>query len=94
LEKKERKEEQMNVEQLLVFLLIGGVAGWLAGLIMKGDGFGIVGNIIIGVIGAFLGGWIFGMLGISVGGKWVWPIVTATAGAVVLLFIIGLIRKK
>ena len=84
----------MNVQQLIVFLVIGGVAGWLAGLIMKGGGFGIVGNIVAGVIGAVLGGWLFGVLGISVGGKWVGPLVTATTGAVVLLFAIGLIRKK
>ena len=84
----------MNVNQLVVFLLIGGVAGWLAGLIMKGGGFGIVGNIVAGVIGAVLGGWLFGVLGISVSGQWVGPLVTATAGAVVLLFAIGLIRRK
>jgi len=84
----------MNAEQLVVFLLIGGVAGWLAGLITKGAGFGILGNIIAGVIGAVFGGWLFGILNISIGGKWVGPLVTATVGAVVLLFTIGLIRKK
>ena len=84
----------MNVEQLLVFLLIGGIAGWLAGLITKGGGFGIIGCIVTGVIGAVLGGWIFDVLGISVGGKWVGPLVTATAGAIVLLFAISLVRKK
>jgi len=84
----------MNAEQLIVFLLIGGVAGWLAGLITKGGGFGILGNIIAGVIGSVFGGWLFGILDISVGGKWVGPLVTATVGAVVLLFAIGLIRKK
>ena len=84
----------MNLEQLVVFLIIGGVAGWLAGLITRGAGLGVVGNIIAGIIGAVLGGWLFGVLGISVGGKWVGPIVTATAGAVVLLLAIGLIRKK
>jgi len=84
----------MNAEQLVVFLLIGGVAGWLAGLITRGGGFGILGNIITGVIGAVFGGWLFGVLNISVGGKWVGPLVTATVGAVVLLFAIGLIRKK
>jgi uncharacterized membrane protein YeaQ/YmgE (transglycosylase-associated protein family) len=84
----------MNAQQLVVFLLIGGVAGWLAGLIMKGGGFGILGNIIAGVIGALLGGWLFGLLGISVGGEWVGALVTATVGAVVLLFVVGLIKKK
>lgn len=84
----------MNVEQLVGFLLIGGVAGWLAGMITKGGGFGLVGSIIVGVIGAVLGGWIFNVLGISVAGKWAGPLITATAGAVVLLFAIGFIRKK
>jgi uncharacterized membrane protein YeaQ/YmgE (transglycosylase-associated protein family) len=90
----ERKEKEMNMEQLIVFLLIGGAAGWLAGQIMKGGGLGIIGNIVVGVIGAVLGGWIFGVLDISIGGKWVGPLVTATVGAVVLIFAIGLIRKN
>ncbi len=84
----------MNIEQLVVFMLIGGVAGWLAGLIIKGGGLGIIGNIVAGVIGSVLGGWLFGELGISVGGKWLGPLVTATSGAVVLLFAIGFLRKK
>lgn len=84
----------MNGEQLLVFLLIGAIAGWLAGIILKGGGFGILGNVIVGILGAFLGGWLFGVLGISIGGKWVGPLVTATIGAIVLLFIVGLFRKK
>lgn len=84
----------MDVEVLIVTLVIGGVAGWLAGLIMKGGGFGIIGTIVIGIVGAVLGGWIFEALDISIGGEWIGPLVTATAGAVVLLFLIGLIRKK
>lgn len=84
----------MNVEQLAAFLVVGGIAGWLAGLITKGSGFGILGNIVAGIIGAVVGGWVFSMLGISVGGKWVGPILTATAGAVLLLFVISLVRKK
>jgi uncharacterized membrane protein YeaQ/YmgE (transglycosylase-associated protein family) len=84
----------MNAEQLLVFLVIGAVAGWLAGKIIKGGGFGILGNIIVGILGAVVGGWLFGILGISVGGEWIGPLVTATVGAVVLLFVVGLIRSK
>jgi uncharacterized membrane protein YeaQ/YmgE (transglycosylase-associated protein family) len=78
----------------LVFLVIGAVAGWLAGKIIKGGGFGILGNIIVGILGAVVGGWLFGILGISVGGEWIGPLVTATVGAVVLLFVVGLIRSK
>lgn len=84
----------MELEQLLVFLAIGGVAGWLAGLVFKGAGFGIVGNTIVGVLGSVIGGRLFKLLDISVGGEWVGPIVTATAGAVVLLILIGLIKGK
>ena len=76
------------------FLLIGAVAGWLAGLIMKGRGFGVIGNIIVGVIGAILGGYLFGLLGISAGGGMMGSLVTAVIGAVVLLFIAGLIKKS
>ncbi len=83
----------MELEQTIVFLVIGGVAGWLAGLIIKGGGFGILGNIVVGVLGALAGGWLFDMVGISIGGEWVGPIATATVGALVLLFIVGLIKK-
>ncbi len=76
------------------FLVIGGVAGWLAGLLMKGKGFGIIVNIIVGIIGGFLGGWLFKQLKISIGGETIGPLVTAFVGAVVLLFILSLIKKK
>ncbi len=84
----------MEIEQIVVFLVIGGVAGWLAGLLLKRGGFGIIGNVVVGIVGAVLGGWLFGVLGISVGGEWIGPIVTATVGAVVLLIVIGLIKKS
>ena len=77
---------------LLWFLIIGIAAGWLAGQLMKGGGFGLVGDLVIGVIGAFLGGWLFGALGISAGGL-IGSLVTATVGAVVLLFLIRLIKR-
>lgn len=82
----------MNVQSLIIFLVIGAVAGWLAGLIMKGRGFGLLGNIIVGIIGAILGGFLFGVLGIVAGGL-IGSIVTATVGAVVLLFLISIIKK-
>ena len=84
----------MDVKQLAVMLVIGCVAGWLAGLVVKKGGFGIIGNIVVGVIGSFLGGWLLPMCGIKIGGgEWVAPIVTATIGAIVLLVAISLIRK-
>ena len=74
------------------FILIGLVAGWLAGKLMKGSGFGILGDIVIGVIGALLGGFLFGMLGISAGGGLIGSLIIATLGAVILLYILRLIR--
>ena len=82
----------MNLTELFIFLAIGALAGWLAGTLMKGRGFGLLGNIVIGVIGAVLGGFVFSFLGISAGGL-IGSIVTATVGAALLLFIIGVIKK-
>ncbi len=70
----------MELGALIVFLLIGAVAGWLAGLVMKGGGFGLLGNMVIGIIGAFVGGFLFGLLGITAGGL-IGSIITATIGA-------------
>jgi uncharacterized membrane protein YeaQ/YmgE (transglycosylase-associated protein family) len=77
----------------LWFILIGLCAGWLAGQIMKGGGFGIVGNLVVGVIGALLGGWLFRALGISAYGL-AGSLIVATVGAIVLLFLLGLIKKS
>lgn len=75
------------------FILIGLVAGWLAGLLVKGGGFGVVGDIIVGIIGALLGGFIFSSLGISAGGGMLGSIVVATFGAILLIFILRLIKR-
>jgi uncharacterized membrane protein YeaQ/YmgE (transglycosylase-associated protein family) len=83
----------MDTTGLLLFLLIGVVAGWLAGRLLRGGGLGLVGNLIVGVIGAFIGGWLFSRLGVSVGGGLIGSLVMATIGAMVLLFLIGLLRR-
>ena len=83
----------MDVQTLLVFLIVGAVAGWLAGVIVKGHGFGLVGNIIVGIIGAFIAGWLLPMLGIAIGGGIVAAIINALIGAVILLVIIGFIKR-
>jgi len=82
----------MDIQTLLIILAIGAVAGWLAGVIMKGGGFGLLGDIVIGIIGAFIGGFLFGLLGISAGGL-IGQIITATVGAVVLIFVLRLVKK-
>jgi len=78
---------------IIWFLIIGALAGWLAGILTKGRGFGVLGNIIVGVVGAVVGGHIFQFVGVSTGGGFVSSLVTALVGALVLLFLINLIRK-
>ena len=83
----------MTVSALVWFLIIGLIAGWLAGKVMRGGGFGVVGDMIVGVIGAFLGGWLFSLLGISAGGGLIGSIIVAFVGALVLLFLLRLIKR-
>ncbi|HAJ92932.1 MAG TPA: GlsB/YeaQ/YmgE family stress response membrane protein [Gammaproteobacteria bacterium] len=82
----------MELQTILIILAIGAVAGWLAGVIMKGGGFGLLGDIVVGIIGAFIGGFLFSLLGISAGGL-VGQIITATVGAIVLIFILRMFKK-
>jgi uncharacterized membrane protein YeaQ/YmgE (transglycosylase-associated protein family) len=82
----------VDVQALILFLVIGAVAGWIAGMLMRGGGFGVLGNIVVGVIGALIGGFLFGLLGITAGGL-VGSLVTAVAGAAVLLLIVGVLKK-
>ena len=82
----------MDITGLIIFLAIGALAGWLAGNLMKGGGFGLLGNIVVGIVGAVLGGFVFGLLGITTTGL-IGSIVTATAGAALLLFIVDMIKK-
>jgi uncharacterized membrane protein YeaQ/YmgE (transglycosylase-associated protein family) len=78
---------------LIIWLVVGAVAGWLAGLIVKGYGFGLLGNIVVGVIGGLIAGWLLPRLGIlSIGGI-VGAIIYAVIGAVILLLLIGLIKR-
>lgn len=76
----------------IIMLVIGGVAGWLAGLIMKGGGFGLIGNIVVGIIGGFIGGWLLSLVDIGMSGT-IGTILGSVLGAVVLLFIVGLFKK-
>ena len=78
---------------IIAALIIGGIAGWLAGKIVRGAGFGLIGNIVIGIIGALLAGWLLPQLGVSLGVGWVREIVNATIGAVIILVILSLIRR-
>jgi len=80
--------------ELIWFIVIGIVAGFLAGQLMKGKGFGLLVNLLVGIGGAILGGWLLGAFGLSLGGGLIGSLVTAFLGAVVLLFIISLFKKK
>jgi len=82
----------LSGESILVILLVGLVAGWLAGKIVRGTGFGLIGDIAIGIVGAFVASWLLPRLGISLGVGLVRAIIDSTIGAVLLLLIIRLVR--
>jgi uncharacterized membrane protein YeaQ/YmgE (transglycosylase-associated protein family) len=77
---------------LLVWLISGVIAGWLTGLIVRGEGFGLVGDLIIGLLGGLIGGWLFGFLGIATTG-WIGEILAAVVGGVVLVATIRVLRR-
>jgi uncharacterized membrane protein YeaQ/YmgE (transglycosylase-associated protein family) len=83
-----------DIQILLIWLVVGGVAGWLAGQIVRGYGFGLAGNIVVGIVGAVLAGWLLPRLGLQLGVTGiVGAIVYALIGAIILLVVIGLIRR-
>ena len=81
------------VESLIAWLIVGAIAGWLAGLIVKGYGFGLLGNIVVGIVGAFIAGWLFPKFSSSFGTGWAAAIIPAVIGAVILLVLIRLIKR-
>jgi uncharacterized membrane protein YeaQ/YmgE (transglycosylase-associated protein family) len=84
----------LGTKSLIVVLVVGLIAGWLAGKIVQGTGLGLIGDIIIGIIGAFIGRWLFTYFHLRIGVNfWVDAILTATAGAVVLLLLLRLVRR-
>jgi len=82
----------MDLQSLIILLIVGAIAGWAAGQIVKGYGFGLVGNIVVGVVGAFIGNWLFPMLGWW-GADMIGMLISAILGAVILLVVIGFIRR-
>jgi uncharacterized membrane protein YeaQ/YmgE (transglycosylase-associated protein family) len=83
----------MSITGIIIWLLIGGIAGWLAGLIMKGGSFGLVGNIVVGIVGAALAGAVLPRIGLYIGGGIIGDIVNAVIGACLLLFVISLVKR-
>ncbi len=82
----------MDITAIIIWLVVGAVAGWLAGQIVKGHGFGLIGNIVVGIVGAFLAGWLLPGLGLGLTGI-VGSIIYAAIGAIILLFLIGLFKR-
>jgi uncharacterized membrane protein YeaQ/YmgE (transglycosylase-associated protein family) len=83
----------MELATIVVFLIIGAIAGWLAGLIVKGSGFGLIGDIVVGIIGAFIAGLILPRIGVTLGGGVIGAILGATIGAVILLLIVRVVKR-
>ncbi|MGA8901560.1 GlsB/YeaQ/YmgE family stress response membrane protein [Bradyrhizobium sp.] len=82
----------LSSESLIIILFVGLVAGWLAGKIVRGTGFGIIGDIVVGIVGAFIASWLFPRLGFHIGGGIVGEIIYSAIGAIILLLIVRLIR--
>ena len=84
----------LSNESLLVIVIVGVVAGWLAGQIVRGGGFGLIGDLIVGIIGAFIGDWLLPRLNIHLGVGIVTLVINATIGAIVLLFVLRLVAGR
>jgi len=83
----------MGISSIIVWLIVGAIAGWLAGLIVKGGGFGLLGNIVIGIIGAVVAGWLLPTLGVHLGTGIIGAIIDSVIGGVVVLVIISLVKR-
>lgn len=78
---------------IIIFLLVGAIAGWLAGTLVKGGGFGLIGDIVVGIVGGLIAGWLFPTLGLNLGGGVIGAIIASAIGAIILLLIIRLIKR-
>lgn len=83
----------MPVETILIWLIVGAIAGWIAGAVVRGGGFGLVGDIVVGILGAFIAGWLFPRFGFHIGTGILSVIISAAIGAIILLLLIRLIRR-
>lgn len=87
------EDNVIGVDSLIIMLIVGAIAGWLAGQIVRGFGFGLIWNMVIGIVGAFIGVWLLRQLGFMPFSGFIGSIVNAVIGAVVLLVIVGFIRR-
>jgi len=83
----------MDAQALIIWLIVGAIAGWLAGMVVKGGGYGLIGDIIVGIVGGLIAGWLLPQIGIVIGGGIIAAIINAFIGAVILLIILRLVRR-
>jgi uncharacterized membrane protein YeaQ/YmgE (transglycosylase-associated protein family) len=83
----------MDVQALIIWLIVGAIAGWLAGMVVKGSGYGLIGDIIVGIVGGFIAGWLLPQLGIVIGAGFIAAIIDAFIGAVILLIALRLVKR-
>jgi uncharacterized membrane protein YeaQ/YmgE (transglycosylase-associated protein family) len=83
----------MDIQSIIIWIIVGAIAGWLAGMVVKGGGFGLIGDIVVGIVGALIAGWLLPQLGIVIGSGIIAAIIDAFIGAVILLIIIRLIKR-
>jgi uncharacterized membrane protein YeaQ/YmgE (transglycosylase-associated protein family) len=85
--------ENMDAQALIIWLIVGAIAGWLAGMVVKGGGYGLIGDIVVGIVGALIAGWLLPQIGIVIGGGIIAAIINAFIGAVILLIILRLVAR-
>jgi uncharacterized membrane protein YeaQ/YmgE (transglycosylase-associated protein family) len=83
----------MDAQSIIIWLIVGAIAGWLAGMVVKGGGFGLIGDIIVGIVGGLIAGWLLPQFGLMIGGGLIAAIINSFIGAVILLIIIRLIKR-
>jgi uncharacterized membrane protein YeaQ/YmgE (transglycosylase-associated protein family) len=83
----------MDVQNIIIWIIVGAIAGWLAGMVVKGGGFGLIGDIVVGIVGALIAGWLLPTIGFPIAAGFVGAIIDAFIGAVILLIIIKLIKR-
>lgn len=83
----------MDASAILIWIIVGAIAGWLAGLMVRGAGFGLIGDVIVGIVGAFIAGWLFPRIGVELGSGFVRAVLDAFIGAVILLLLLRLVRR-
>jgi uncharacterized membrane protein YeaQ/YmgE (transglycosylase-associated protein family) len=83
----------MDATAIIIWLIVGAIAGWLAGMVVKGGGYGLIGDIVVGIVGALIAGWLLPRIGIVIGGGIIAAIINAFIGAVILLIVLRLVKR-